>query len=149
MIDAPESETEAGSKWASRGPSIADAIRESAKSIAELAQSSGDLLSAKLDQLRLSLHTLVLYAALSVIGVIAAAAAVVVSVVLLFVGASDAIGAALGGRDWIGDLIVGAVALAIAGTSVTWMVNKFMTASRRRTVRKYENRRKQQRERFG
>jgi hypothetical protein len=163
MVDAPETDPVTGSAWprdprAASGqkhtgekdgekdhepiPTIADGIRESGRSIADLLQYIGLLITAKLDQLKLSIRALILYAALGVVGIIAAVAVVVVSVVLLLVGAAHGLGAALGGRDWLGDLIVSILILGAAGFSLSSVVGKFKTASRRRTMRKYEQRRK-------
>jgi len=150
MLDTPETESAADDKWTTaQGPSMADAVRESIRSLAELVEYAGYLLSTKIDQLKLSIRTLVLYAALLVMGGVAVAAVLVVSVVLLFVGAAHGVGAALDGRDWLGDLIVSVVMLGAAAVWLMLVLNKFKTASRRRTVRKYEERRKQQHERFG
>jgi hypothetical protein len=154
MLDAPEAETTADSKSTAaqnptQGPSVADAVRQSGRSIAELAKYAGDLVSAKLDQLKLSIRTLILYAVLGVLGLFAAATIVIVSVVLLLVGAAHGLGAALGDREWLGDLILSVVILGAIAISLTLGLNKFKTASRRRTMRKYEDRRKQHGERVG
>lgn len=128
---------------------MADAVRESGRSLAELAQYIGYLVSTKVDQLKLSVRTLILYAVLGILGAVVAATVMIVSVVLLFTGAADGLGALLGGRDWLGDLIVGVVVLGAIALTFTTLLGKFKTASRRRTMRKYEERRKQQREQFG
>jgi hypothetical protein len=130
-------------------PTVADALRDGVRSIAELIQHAGNLLSAKLDLLKLSIRRAILYTILGMIAGFAAAAIVVVCIVLLFVGAAHGLGAALGGREWLGDLIVSAAVLGTVGVSLMMFLRRFNAASRRGTVRKYERRRTEQRERFG
>jgi hypothetical protein len=130
-------------------PGIADALRESSRSLAELMQYVSYLVSTKLDQLKLSIRMLLLYAVLAVVGAVAAASVLVVSVVLLLIGLGHGLGSVLGGRDWLGDVIISLIVLCVTAFSLSWMLSKFKTASRRRTMRKYEERRKQQGEWFG
>lgn len=146
MLDAPETEDATRPEPDTR---FRDGLRDSAASIAEIAQYAGHLLATKIDQLKLSIQKLILYAVLGVMGLVAAVSILAASVVLLFVGAAHGVGAALGGRDWLGDLIVSLVVLGAIGLLLTVGLNRFRLASRRGMVRKYENRRKEQRERFG
>ena len=148
MLDAPESESPSGSERdAAEDPGMADAVRESLRSFGDLAEAVGHLLSAKIDQFKLSVRTLIIYAVLGVIGVFAGVTILVVAVVFLFIGAAHGLGAVLGGREWLGDLIVSLIVLGAALITLTFGLNKFKTASRRRTMRKYEDRRKGQQER--
>jgi hypothetical protein len=150
MPDASDTESASRSRTTTDGgPTVADSLRDSGRSIAEITHYIGHLICARLDQLKLSIRTLVLYAILGVLGIIVAATVLAVAVVLLFTGIAHGLGAALGGRDWLGDLIVGFVVLGAIALSATLLFSKFKTASRRRTMRKYEERRKQQREQFG
>jgi uncharacterized membrane protein len=150
MVDASGTESATGSRrTATDPPSVADAIRESGRSVAELLHYVAYLLSAKLDQIKLSIQTLILYAVLGVLAVVAAATVLIVSVVLLFTGIAHGLGSAMGGRDWLGDLIVSLIVLGGIAISLSFLLTKFKTASRRRTIGKYEDRRRQQREQFG
>jgi hypothetical protein len=154
MPDASEAESASKSyapppPRSAEGPSVADAVRESGRTLAELAQYAGYLFSAKVDQVKLTARTLILYTVLGVLAAAAAATVMIVAVVMLFIGAADGLGALLGGRNWLGDLIVGVVVLGAIALTFSTLLSKFNTASRRRTMRKYEERRKQQREQFG
>ncbi len=151
MPDAPEAESASRSHDTAgpAHPSVADAVRESGRSFAELAQYIGYLVSAKIDQLKLTARSIVIYAVLVVLAAVGAATVLVVAVVLLFIGAADGLGTLLGGRNWLGDLIVGVVVLGAIALTFQAFLGKFNTASRRRTMGKYAERRKQQREQFG
>jgi uncharacterized membrane protein len=146
MVDAPETEDPARAATDTR---FTDALRDSALSAAEIAQYAGHLLATRIDQFKLSIRTLILYAVLGVLGLVAAVSVLAACVVLLFVGAAHGVGTALGGREWLGDLLVSVVVLGAIALGLKVGLGRFKMASRRGTVRKYENRRKQQRERFG
>jgi hypothetical protein len=149
MPDASDTEAASRSDTTERGPTVADSLRDSGRSLAELMQYLGHLISAKLDQLKLSVRTLVLYAILGILGIVVAATVLAVSIVLLLTGIAHGLGVALNGREWLGDLIVGIAVVAAIGLTATFFLSKFKTASRLRTERKYEDRRQQQREQFG
>jgi hypothetical protein len=142
--------TTAGSDRATRErPTVAEALRDSGRSFAEIAQYAGYFIAAKIDQIKLSVRSLILYALLGVLGAVAAAAVLIVAVVLLLMGIADGIGYALGGRVWLGDLIVGLVVIGAVAGGLGIFVGKFNAAARLRTVQKYEDRLRQQRDQFG
>jgi hypothetical protein len=64
-------------------------------------------------------------------------------------GIAQGVGAMFGDRAWIGDLITGAMALVAVGLGVSCAASMRDSASRKRTVEKYESRHAQQRTRFG
>ncbi len=130
-------------------PSFAESLQAVVQSLAELTEYAAHFLAAKLDQLKLSVRSAIIYAILGILGVLAVASVLVVSVVLLMLGIAHGLGAALGGRDWLGDLIVGVAVVFAVVISAKITLHKITAASRRRTVQKYEQRRAQQAEHFG
>ena len=126
-----------------------DALRDGLRAVQELLAYVRLLISAKLDRAKLSAMMLLLYAVLGVFGAAAGVTVVVTAVVLLLVGAAHGIGALLGGRDWLGDLIVGFVLLAVLTLSITSFLERFVVASRKRTEQKYKSKHSQERQEFG
>ena len=129
--------------------SAGDAIRDGIRAAQELLAYVRLLISATLDRWKLSALMLVLYAALGVFAAAAGVAIVTTSVVLLLVGAAHGLGAALGGREWLGDLIVGFILLAVLTLGITSFLERFMVASRKRTHQKYEAKHQHERQEFG
>ena len=127
----------------------ADALRDGLRALQQTLSYVRLLISAKLDQAKLSAMMICLYAVLGVFGAAAGVAVVVTSVVLLLVGVAHGIGALLGGRDWLGDVIVGFVLLAGLTLSITSFLERFVVASRKRTKQKYEAKHSRQRQEFG
>ena len=128
---------------------VADAVRDGLQSFREMLSNVQLLVSATLDRWKLSILMLCLYAVLGVFGAAAGLAVVVTAVVLLLIGAAHGIGAALGGREWLGDLIVGFGLLAILTIGVTSFLERFVSSSKKRTTKKYESRHSTQRQQFG
>lgn len=141
----PESTDSAPSAHETAAAAFADAKAR----LGEIREYISYYLAAKADAFKLSLRTAVFYAALGVIGLIGGAAAIVVAVALLLVGGAHGIGAALGDRMWLGDLILGAVVLALLALGARIAISKVFGASRKQTVEKYESRKREQRTRFG
>ena len=126
-----------------------DAMREAMHKFAEVRAYAQQYLTARIDQLKLTARKIAILAVLGIVGLFALGAMVIIALVLLLAGFAGAIGSALGGRMWAGDLIVGAVVLGVfaAGAYVgLGMLNK---ASLKSTVKKYELAQKQQRDSFG
>jgi hypothetical protein len=144
--DAPSART--GANAADR-PSVAESLQQGGRSLLEAASYLEHLIVAYLDQIKLSLRTAFLYALLGVLAALAAGAVLVVSVVLLLAGIANGLGEALGGRAWAGDLIVGVAVLGGVSLAIAIALGRMKSAMRRRTKLKYEERLKQQRERFG
>lgn len=129
--------------------SAADALRDSLRSAREAVGYVRLLVATTLDKWKLSALTLGLYLVLGVFAACAGVAVVVTAVVLLLVGGAHGIGAALGGREWLGDLIVGFVLLAALTLGVTSFLDRIIAGSRRRTVKKYETKQNRRRQNFG
>jgi len=116
---------------------------------AELKEYAGYYLSAKIDGFRRTIRNLGLYAALGVLGLIAGGAIIATAAGLIIVGFATGLGRLFGGRMWLGDIVAGIVVLAIIAGMAWYMMNKLTGAWKSQTVKKYEERKQSQRERFG
>ena len=127
----------------------ADAIREAFHKIGQLREFAAYYIWARIDAVKASIRNAGVFAALGLIGVLAAGSVLVVAVSLLLVGIAGAFATLLGGRLWLGQIITGAIFLA--GLAIAGMIG--MRVLRRwfhsKMVQKYEERQRQQRERFG
>jgi hypothetical protein len=105
-------------------------------------------LAARSDAVRARIRIVVLGAALGILAAIMAASLIVVAVVLLVLGIAHGL-AALFGSDWAGELLAGGgFLIAMAGGA--WLcVHFLLLRSLRRTKRKYDRRRGQQRQAVG
>ena len=117
--------------------------------VSELAEYISYMLSAKVDGVKLTLRNMALYAALGVVGLIAAGAVVVSAVVLVCVGVAGGLSALFGDRPWQGALVAGLLLLAVIGAGTWFGLSRLMKGSRERTVQKYAAREQQQRAKFG
>ncbi len=133
----------------SRHPAPGEAMHRLGQHFGELKEYVSYFLSTKADSTKASLRNVGLYAALGVVGLVAAAAMIVVSVVLLLWGAAGGIGSALGGKMWLGALIIGAFVLGCIGTAAWLFVARMIRSNRAKTVKKYEQRQSWQRGQFG
>lgn len=131
------------------GTSASDFFRRLSTRLAEIGEYASYFISAKSDALKLSLRTAILYAALGVVGLIVALSAIATAVVLFLVGAADAIGAALRGRAWAGDLVIGGFIILAIVIAIPLVLKKVTNSSRTKTVEKYESRKHTQDARFG
>ncbi|HET6247829.1 MAG TPA: hypothetical protein VFE47_09035 [Tepidisphaeraceae bacterium] len=125
------------------------AFHDAAKRLAEIREYIGYYIAVQADAARLAVRNAIFYAALGILGLFAAAAAVVAAVVLFLIGIAQVIGAALGGRVWAGELIVGVVVLAALALGAKIASSSITGSSRRKTVQKYESLQRKQRTRFG
>ena len=149
MPDAPESSRIPPSANPAERESAAEALRDSVRSAREAGSYVKLLIATTLDKWKLSALTLGVYVVLGVFAACAGIAVVVTAVVLLLVGGAHGIGVALGGREWLGDLIVGFVLLAALTIGVSSFLDRIMAGSRKRTVRKYAAKHNRQRQAFG
>jgi len=127
----------------------AQAFREASAQFGELKAYAAQYVAAKLDLAKLSLRRIAILAILGIIGLLAGAAMVVMAVVQLLSGVAQAIGAALGGRMWAGDLIVGGAIVGIIAIGAWIGLNRLSISSRNATVKRYEQRQRRQRAEHG
>jgi hypothetical protein len=125
------------------------AFHRIAEDVAELKEYAGYFVAAKIDGFKRTLRNLGLYAALGVLGLIAGGAIIATASGLIIVGFASGLGRLFGGRMWLGDIVAGIVVLGIIAGAVWMMMNKLTGAWRSQTIKKYEERKQSQRERFG
>ena len=116
--------------------------------LAELRDYAAIYASAKADKLKQSMRQIVLYAALGIIGLIAATAYIVTAVAVAILGMSEGLGHLFGERVWLGHLVTGLVLLSVLALVVYIMVRRMTSNSRRRTIEKYARRKQQHAARF-
>lgn len=126
-------------------------VEDLGRQFGELKDYAAYFLAAKADRIKLTLRNLGLYAALGAVGAIAGAALIITATVLLVQGLAQLINKPLpyALQPWLGNLLVGLLLLGLVGGGVYWTMNKVFGASRKRTVQKYENRRRQQSINYG
>jgi hypothetical protein len=125
------------------------AFRRLGDDLGELREYVSYFLATQVDALRHSATKIAILAGLGFFGLVAAVTLTAVGVVLLFTGFADGLGVLVGGRPWLGNLIVGAVVLALlgGGLGAVWVIWK--KGSLRKTIQKYEERQNRQRARYG
>ena len=129
-------------------PSPTEAFAELGRTIGELRSHASYFISAKLDGIKLSVRNVAVYAALGVVGLIAAGGLIVTAVALLCIGLAGAV-SAIFDIWWLGHLVVGLLVLGAIAAG-TWLgISWFMKATHTQMVRKYERLRDQQRAEFG
>lgn len=126
-------------------------VEELGRQFSELKDYASYYLVAKADQVKLTLRNLGLYAALGVLGALAGAALIITATVLLVQGLAQLVNKPLpyALQPWLGNIVVGLLLLGLVGGGAYWAMNKVFGASRKRTVQKYENRRRQQSVNYG
>jgi hypothetical protein len=131
------------------GESPADAFRGFGPLLAELGEYVSYFLSAKIDAVKVTARNVGIYAALGIVGLFAGCAFVITAVVLLMMGLANGLGELLGHRPWAGALIIGGVVLGGLAVGIVVTLKKVTNMSRDALVRKYENRQREQRSKFG
>jgi ABC-type transport system involved in cytochrome bd biosynthesis fused ATPase/permease subunit len=131
-------------------PSAGEALKKAAQQIGELKEYAGLYVSAKLDSLKLTMRNLVLYAALGLVGAIVGIGLLITAAALFLTGIAGGIGAIFDpDRYWVGALIVGFVVLAGAMGGLIVVIRKLTGASKQQTIQKYEERKRDERNRYG
>jgi hypothetical protein len=133
------------------GPSPAEALKQASSRLGELKEYAGLLVAAKVDGLKLTLRKIVFYAILGVVAAVIGLAMLVTASVYVLSGLAGAIGELFPEpyEWWAGRLIVGI--LVVGGTLVgVMLLTKSLTgSSRKRTIEKYENRKRDERSVYG
>jgi len=140
-----------GHDGASAAASPAEALKQASGRLGELKEYVGLLVAAKVDGLKLTLRNIVLYAVLGVVAAVVGVAMLVTASVYVLSGLAGAIGELFPEpyEWWAGRLIVGV--LVVGGTLVgVMLLTKSLTgSSRKRTIEKYENRKRDERNSYG
>jgi uncharacterized membrane protein YqjE len=133
-----------------QGPNPAvEALHRLGRDVEELKEYASLYAAAKVDGVKRTVRNIGLYAALGVLGLIAGGALVATAVGLIVVGLAVLLGNAFGGRYWLGNMVTGVLVLAVIGAGVWFMMNKLTGTWRSQTMKKYEQRKQSQRQRFG
>jgi hypothetical protein len=125
------------------------AFREAMSQVGELKEYALHDLSARLDALKLSIRHAVVWVAIGALTLLATLVVIITAIVILCVGLAQTLAAAMGGRMWAGNLIVGAV--LVGGTVLfIWMcIRKLFALSLSRTVGKYDRKLRRERVELG
>jgi len=115
----------------------------------ELKEYGSYYVATKVDGVKRTIRNVGLYAALGVVGLTAGGAIVATAAGLLIVGLAEGLGRLFGDRYWLGDIVAGLIVLGVVGGAAWFMMRKLTGAWRSQTVKKYEQRKQSQRERFG
>lgn len=141
-----ERTSNAGHDRGSEGPELLEPLR---RYLAELQDYLSYYLAARTDAVKLQVRTLLIYAALGVVGGLVGVAALIAAVVLALSGTANGLAELLGGRLWAGQLITGATVLVITAAAIFFAMRSITGGSRKKTVKKYENWRGNQQAQFG
>lgn len=125
------------------------ALRDALGKLGEAQAFAGHYIAAKIDGIKLSIRNLGTLAALGIVGLMAVSAVISTSVVLLLLGIAGAWGALLGGRWWLGALITAVLVLGLMAVGVMVGMKMLTKSFRTKTVEKYEQRKGQERARYG
>jgi len=146
---AREQRPDGGGRPLHPDPPPAEAIRQAMSQLAALREFVAFYVAVKVDSLKVTARNLGIYAALGVIGLIAAGAMVVTAVVLLLTGIAGAFGQLFSGHPWLGNIITSVLVLGLIAGSVVFVMKKLTNTFRSQTVKKYEDRLSHERQQFG
>ena len=119
------------------------------RQVRELADYANLYVETRKDMVRATLRGLIWKAALGVVGAVAGVTVIIVAVIYLLSGIAHGLGDLFGERYWLGELVTGVVILASLVAIAFLGIRSLTKKARERTVKKYERRQQQQRERFG
>jgi len=153
------SSASAGSRFVADAPGAAadgddavnpatEALKRVGAHVKELKEYAGYYLAAKSDGFKSSMTSLAIYAALGVLAAIAGVAIIAMACVLFLRGLAGGLGSLLG-NYWLGELVVGLLVLGGIGAGTWLFLKRMFNKSKQRTVAKYEERKRRQREQFG
>jgi len=141
-------DTGRGSARASDSP--ASAVADAVARLREVKEYATYFISAKWDAIKILLRNVTIFAALGLLGMVIGATVLVMAVVLFLWGAAAGLGMLFPDRYWwLGPLLLGFLILGgtVAGVFVGMKI--LTNASRKRTIKKYESRQRQQRADYG
>jgi len=130
-------------------PTPPEALHHLQQQIAELREYLAHFVSAKVDGIVLSVRQIAMWGVLGAAGLIALAGLIVTALVLLLDGAATGVALLLGGRLWLGQIIVGGVVLALLALGMILGMRAWQRRWRLQKVQQYDERQLQQRTAFG
>jgi len=119
------------------------------KHVREIIEYANFYVEARKDMLRATVRGLIWKAVAGIVAGIAGVTVIIVAVVYLLSGIAHGLGRLFGDEFWLGELVTAIViflGLIVAGWIALRSINR---KARERTMKKYERRQQQQRERFG
>jgi hypothetical protein len=144
----PGEESPPGEGAARTANPAVDAVHRISTSIGELKEYAGYYMAAKMDGIKSSVRRIGLYAGISVVGLFVGGAIMATAGVLLVVGIAQAL-TALFHRAWLANLVTAILILGLLGLGVWLMMSKLTKSWRNATWKKYEDRKREQRNEYG
>jgi len=117
-----------------------EAMRDAFSKLGEVAGHAREYVSARIDLAKVKARNIVLFAVLGVVALFAVAASMIIGLAMLYTGLAQAIAAALGGRMWAGNLIVGGGMLALFAGGGLLGIARLKKAWLKATIARYEAR---------
>lgn len=155
----PEVRSEAAPAWEHRPGSPgerlpppehpSDALREAMSKFAELKEFTAYYVAARMDALKATVRNLGIYAGIGLIALAAGGALVATASVLMLLGISGAFAALLNGNLWLGAIITSVLVFLLVGAGVAIGMVVLTKTFKSSTVKKYEERQREQRLEFG
>jgi hypothetical protein len=130
-------------------PSPGEAFASAGRHLGEIKAYAGHYVAAKLDGVKSSLKSVVLYAVLGVLGAIAGTAILATAGVLLVRGLAEGLTVLFDGRMWIANMVTGLVILLGTCGAAYFVIAKALGKSRAATAAKYEAMNRDQKTQFG
>ena len=145
----PGEETPAGEGAKRSANPAVDAFARISSGVGELKEYMGYFVGAKMDAMKSSIRNVGLLAGVGVVGLIVGGAILATAGVLLVTGIAQGLGVLFGYRMWLGNLVTGLFILGMLGVGVWIMMSKVKNSWRNATWKKYEDRKREQREKYG
>lgn len=142
-------ETQAQTSASDQEPSVQEALSRLQQQIGELSAYVSHFVSAKMDELKLSGRNVAILAIMGIFGGVVLISMTIVAVVLLLIGCAAALGAALDGTPWLGQIVVGLGLLVLFAIVILIGGRRIQRQSRTQKVQHYAERQRQQRIQFG
>ncbi len=115
----------------------------------ELREYAGYYVAANIDRLRLTGCAAVMWSILGLVVGLIAVSIVAAASVLLVVSLATGLGELMGGRIWLGQLVVSAAILIAASGGVWFVLRRSLRNYQRTIVQKYELRKEEERAEYG
>ena len=157
-VPPPEQASSAGGAWEHRPGSPADrlpppehpsdALREAMTKLSEVREFAAYYVAVRLDGLKATFRNIGIYAALGIMGLAAGAAVLATAAVLLLLGIAGAFAALLHGNQWLGAIITAVLVFGLLGAGAVIGLKVLTRSFKSSTVKKYEDRQRQQRQQF-
>jgi len=126
-----------------------DELQRLLRQLRELGEYFSYFVSAKTDDVKLSLRHAVLWGVSAAVGFVVVGGLIVIASWLLLSGLAEGLGELFGGRAWAGSLATGLLSSACLGLGMYYALATGNRIARDRTAHKYEKRQARQQAEFG